>query len=146
MMNDILKQEQEYSFMKFTHRDALYVGQMIINLILIRKEKPVRIRIVLNQDIVFQYLMEGKVGEIWLDKKQKTVEKFCHSSYYIYLQNQQHHQYDCLKDEYAICGGGFPIIVNQQIIGCICVSGLKHEQDHQLIIEALDALKEKQNA
>ncbi|MGN1386812.1 MAG: heme-binding protein [Bacillus sp. (in: firmicutes)] len=34
-----------------------------------------------------------------------------------------------MKDErYAICGGGFPIIVNGETVGAICVSGLPHEQ------------------
>ena len=143
MINDILMQEKEYTFSCFTHQDAYYIGQNIINQIQESHAKPVRIRITLHNDIVFQYLMEGKTGETWLDKKQRTVEKFKHSSYYIYLQNEENHQYDYLKDQYSICGGGFPITVNHQVIGSICVSGLQHNQDHQLIIYALQCLKEK---
>ncbi|MNN92681.1 hypothetical protein D3C81_2109980 [compost metagenome] len=38
---------------------------------------------------------------------------------------------------YGLSGGGFPINENGEIKGCICVSGLEHEQDHQLIVDAL---------
>lgn len=145
IIDDVLKQEKEYSFSQFTHEDAFFVGKTIIDDVLNNKEKPVRIRITLNNDIIFQYLMEGKKGEEWLNKKQKSVEQFHHSSYYLYLLNQENHQYDDLKGDYAICGGGFPITVNNQVIGCICVSGLQHEQDHQLIIDSLQTLKDKQN-
>lgn len=89
--------------------------------------------------------MEGKNGEEWLDKKQRTVEKFHHSSYYIFFKNQITHQYDALKEKYAICGGGFPITVNNKVVGSICVSGLQHNEDHELIINSLERLKNRKN-
>lgn len=38
---------------------------------------------------------------------------------------------------YAICGGGFPIIKQNEVKGAICVSGLDHLDDHEVIIESL---------
>ncbi|KAJ3933122.1 MAG: hypothetical protein NXY57DRAFT_1048023 [Lentinula lateritia] len=42
--------------------------------------------------------------------------------------------------QYAIHGGGFPIRVKgvEGIIGVIVVSGLKQEQDHQVVVETLE--------
>ena len=37
--------------------------------------------------------MDGKKGVTWLDRKQKTVEKYGHSSYYIYLENEENGTY-----------------------------------------------------
>lgn len=143
MIETVIAEEKQYNFTSFSHQDAFFIGQYIVAEIERLHEKPVRIRVVIQGDIVFQYLMDGKKGELWLNKKQKTVEKFQHSSYYIYLQNEKNHQYDDLQEDYAICGGGFPLFINGTFSGCICVSGLQHDQDHQLIINALSWLTEK---
>jgi len=49
------------------------------------------------------------------------------------------------EETYACCGGGFPLTVkNTGVIGTICVSGLPHTQDHQVIVDTLrEYLKEK---
>ena len=107
--------------------------------------KNVRIRIVLDGDIVFQYLMDGKKGVVWLDRKQKTVEKYGHSSYYIYLENEENGTYQAdEKDEsLVICGGGFPLIIQNELRGSILVSGLAHDEDHQVIVDCLRELKDE---
>lgn len=141
MLSQLLQEEKELSFTSFNNELAFMIGTSIIEEVKQKNLKPVRIRIVYNNDIIFQYLMDGKVGEEWLDKKQKTVELFNHSSYYVYALNEQHHQYDLLRKDYAICGGGYPIIVDDEVKGCIIVSGLAHDEDHQLIINALRRVK-----
>ena len=143
IIEDALLEEKKYSFNSFTHNDAFFIGKSIVEYVNNKNLSPVRIRIVINNDIVFQFLMEGKTNENWLNKKQRTVEKFKHSSYYIYLKNEIQHQYDKVKEDYAICGGGFPLIVNDEIIGCCIVSGLQHDQDHQIIVDCLKELKRK---
>ena len=45
------------------------------------------------------------------------------------------------KDEsLVICGGGFPII-RGELRGSILVSGLIHDEDHQVIVDCLRKLK-----
>lgn len=46
--------------------------------------------------------------------------------------------------EYAIHGGGVPVRVHgvEGIVGVIVVSGLKQQEDHQVVVEALDAFLE----
>ena len=142
-MDALLQLENELSFTSFDHEDAYCLGQMLIETIQTKNLKPICIRIVLHHDIVFQYLMNGKNGDEWLNRKQNTVETFGHSSYYIWSINEQTHQYEKYihDDKFAICGGGFPIIVNHQNVGCCIVSGLTHNQDHQIIVDCLKKFK-----
>ncbi len=42
------------------------------------------------------------------------------------------------ESEYACCGGGFPLNIKKAgVVGTICVSGLPHLEDHQLIVDSL---------
>ena len=47
--------------------------------------------------------------------------------------------------KYAIHGGGVPVRVKdvEGIIAVVVVSGLKQEEDHMVVVEALKALKAK---
>lgn len=84
--------------------------------------------------------MDGKEEDRWLKRKQRTVEELGHSGYYLFLENEESHIYQKYENDekYVICGGGFPICVNGENIGVFCVSGLSHEQDHQLIVDAFE--------
>ncbi|MCF0115210.1 MAG: heme-binding protein [Erysipelotrichaceae bacterium] len=147
MSESVLKLEEELSFESFNHEDAYRVGALVIDRVKRDNLKPVRIRVVLKGDIVFQYLMDGKAGDMWLNRKQKTVEAFGHSSYYIACVNKETQEYESYRtdDTMVICGGGFPIIVNHEIVGSMMVSGLADHEDHQLIVDALRELKEKKH-
>ena len=134
---DVLKLEEELSFDHFDAEDAYCIGNEIVK----KTSKPVRIRIILNGDIVFQYLMPGKKGVEWLDRKQNTVERYHHSTYYVFLDQEERHVYDENDSTIAICGGGFPLIIKGELRGCVIVSGLAHDEDHQLIINTLGGYK-----
>ena len=142
---EVLQLEKELSFQEFNNHDVYQLGQIIVNHIEKNQLKNVRIRIVLDGDIVFQYLMDGKKGVVWLDRKQKTVEKYGHSSYYIYLENEENGTYQAdEKDEsLVICGGGFPLIIQNELRGSILVSGLAHDEDHQGIVDCLRKIKDE---
>ncbi|MEG0593334.1 MAG: hypothetical protein RR512_08455, partial [Coprobacillus sp.] len=68
-MDDLLSLEDIYSFDNFTNEDALEFGLNAIKIITQEKLKNIRIRVVHHNDIVFQYLMDGKAGQMWLDRK-----------------------------------------------------------------------------
>lgn len=142
---DELLLEKEFSFQSLTNEDLMIISMSIVKRVQKDNLKNVRIRAVMNNDIVFQYLMNDKSGDVWLNRKQKTVEHFGHSSYYIYKVNEETGQYEEYKDneEFVICGGGFPLIVQDQIVGSLIVSGLEHNQDHQLIIDALRSFQNR---
>ncbi|EGU12765.1 DUF967 domain protein [Rhodotorula toruloides ATCC 204091] len=50
------------------------------------------------------------------------------------------------EDDYAIHGGGFPVRVQgiEPLVGTIVVSGLKQEEDHQVIVDVLTEIIEEQ--
>lgn len=140
-MDDLLHLEEIYNFNEFTNEDALRFGMNAVQLVQRGKLKNIRIRVKYHGDIVFQYLMEGKVGVIWLDRKENVVLESKHSSLYVY-KNQELYQQMQGNDKYAVCGGGFPIIVNGEVVGAFCISGLSHQEDHDLIIKVLEKMKE----
>lgn len=143
-LDSVLQLEQKVSFSSFSHEDAKAISLAILTKVKEENLRRIGVRVVLHDTIVFQYLMDGKEEDIWLQRKQKTVEASKHSSYYVFLKNQQDGSYQELQTEdYAICGGGFPIIVGHQYIGVVCVSGLAHEMDHQLIVDVLVSYQEK---
>ena len=142
-MDPRIKEEELYRFDTFTHKDAFTFGMNVLEIVKVEKLKNVRIRVTYENDIVFQYLMDGKIGETWLDRKERTVKESKHSSLYVFDHPEK---FDYMKDndDYAICGGGFPLIVNDEIKGAFMVSGLDHMEDHNLILKALKIMKGEQ--
>ena len=139
---DILQQEHELVFESFQHAFGLKFGLELIDYIQSHQLKSVGVRIVYKGLVIFQYLMDGKSEDIWLKRKERTVIESGHSSYYTFLHQDQYSTW-IDNDNYTLGGGGFPITENQQVVGAICISGLKHDEDHQLIVEILrELLKE----
>lgn len=135
-MRNVIAQEKEFVFETFTNKDALIFGLKVLEIVEKEQLKNVRIRVKYDGDIVFQYMMDGKKGDIWLNRKEKTVMESGHSSLYVF-EHESEYAYMKDNDDYAVCGGGFPIIVNGELKGCFITSGLAHEEDHDLIIKAL---------
>lgn len=140
----LLEQERAYSFTAFTHADAARFTQAVVSLAKARDAKPVGIRVVMDGVIVCQYLMDGKDSDEWLNRnrKQRTVERSGHSSLWVRVCNDASQSYAPWREEgCAICGGGFPLVVNGAVRGCLGVSGLSHEEDHDLILDAISKIK-----
>ena len=137
---EILEQEQTLQFEAFTHDMGLEIAQRIVKKVKEQAPKPVGIRIVHNGLLILHYLMDGRKESPWLNRKEKTVLDSGHSSLYTYLFMDEVPEYKEWEsdEEYAICGGGFPIIENGKVTGVICVSGLEHLEDHRLIVESIE--------
>ena len=137
------EQEKTFQFDHFTREDALRLG-----LALHENAKPfgqpVGIEISIGGLAVFRYLPEGATADnaLWLARKRRSVELMEMSS--LRFMAWMEAGGDTLEsrklpaDDYAACGGGFPILLRGTgMIGAICVSGLPHLDDHQLIINTL---------
>jgi uncharacterized protein (UPF0303 family) len=137
---ELLKQEQTLQFGAFTHDMGLEIAQRIIKKVKQLAGKPVSIRIVHNNLLILHYLMDGRKESPWLNRKEKTVLDSGHSSLYTFLFMDEVPEYKEWEssEEYAVCGGGFPIIEGGQVTGVICVSGLEHLEDHRLIAESME--------
>ena len=78
----------------------------------------------------------------WLDRKENTVRLMEKSSLRVYMELKMNEETleDMLLDprEYAACGGGFPIRVEEAgVVGTVAVSGLDHVSDHDLLIKSI---------
>lgn len=135
--NEVLQTESIYQFEEFKHEDAWHLGVNILKEVRDRELRRVGIRFVFDGVIIFQYLMDGKNEDQWARRKENVVLESGHSSYYVFLD--QENQPFVNDETHVVCGGGYPIIVQGEVRGCITVSGQRdHVDDHQLIINALE--------
>lgn len=137
-------QEEILQFSHFTNEDAWELGNVLVAEAK-RRKLPVAVSIRLNNGYtVFQYASDGTNlhNENWLRRKSNTVKTLEHSSLYTYmlLRKSEESLASLFLDEkdYACCGGGFPIRVEEVgVIGSIVVSGLDHVSDHDLIVKCV---------
>lgn len=129
------------TFKQFSHQDAFNFGLRALKIVEAEQLKPLRIRVMIDGDIVFQYLMDGKTSDLWLNLKENTVKASKHSSMYVF-KHQTEFKELLNNDEYAICGGGYPLVINDEIRGIFSISGLEHQDDHGLIVRILNEMKQ----
>ena len=137
-------QEEILQFSHFTNEDAWELGSLMVSEAA-RNRLPVAISIRLNNGYtVFQYGMDGTTlyNDRWLDRKENTVRLMEKSSLRVYMELKMNEETleDMLLDprEYAACGGGFPIRVEEAgVVGTVAVSGLDHVSDHDLLIKSI---------
>lgn len=137
-------QEEILQFSHFTNEDAWMLGNIIVAEAK-RRSLPVAVSIRLNNGYtVFQYAADGTnlCSQGWMDRKYNTVKMTEHSSLNLYmtLRRTEQSREDLFLDpkEYAACGGGFPIRVEEVgVIGAVTVSGLDHISDHDLLIKCI---------
>lgn len=136
--NDVLALESKLVFDEFNDDIATAIIEKGLEVAKENYNRPIGIRIFLKDNLYKQYLMEG-VSEGWLLRKEKVCLETKHSSYYIFLDNIDTHQYDYMIDDesYGICGGSFPLIVNNEFTGVITCTGLRPQEDHQVVVDSL---------
>ena len=146
---ELLRQEEDFSFSSFTNEDAIALGQEMLKIATSQKA-PVIVQVRIGQQIIFHAALAGTTTENdwWINRKARVVEKFNHSSMYVRVsfeeKNQTFEEHSGLDNElYAAHGGGFPIIVTGQgVVGVALVSGLPQVEDHKMIIQGLTNFKQ----
>ena len=146
VLADLLEEEKKYRFNEFTSETALALGNEIIKLA--KKEDAERISV----DIcafgrqIFHYSNSacGVCNDVWLKRKSNTVMFCAHSSLYAcyFLEKTGDtvvSKWMLNPNEYAQIGGGFPIQTKtgDDVIGTVAFSGLPHEKDHVLVVQAI---------
>lgn len=144
---DLLAEEKSMTLPRFSRQDALSVGLDILKRAK-QQPMPIAVEITINGLVVFRHFMDGvpKNSENWLMKKKNTVDLMSMSSlrFGAMLKERGLTLADRALDPalYAVHGGGYPIVLEGTgQIGSLCVSGLADRDDHQLILDALAALK-----
>ena len=132
-------------FNEFLHAQALEMGLEAVRLVKERQWRRIGVRIILHDVLVFQYLMDGKNEDNYLQGKINVVKETGLSSDEVYnLRAEFEHLLD--KAEYCVSGGAVPIIVKGELYGVIAISGMTQEKDHELAVEVLKNAYDRVNA
>jgi uncharacterized protein (UPF0303 family) len=103
---------------------------------------------------LFYAAMDGTTPDNveWVRRKSNVAARFLRSSYAIGLKEKLKNE-SLLESQglpvadYATHGGSFPLVVpGAGVVGSITVSGLPQRNDHELVVEALCALLDRDYA
>lgn len=139
--------EARLVFPKFSTDMALTLGS---RLMAHGREKclPISVNFTCNGQCLFACALEGvsRDNEIWIRRKNRVVNRFGHSSFYMgthlrVLGKTIEAKYLLPENRYAAHGGAFPILIRDTgPIGTVTVSGLAQQDDHDLVVRFLGEL------
>jgi len=139
--------EKRVVFPKFSVDMALTVGTRLMahgqanNL-------PISVNVTRHGQCLFSCALEGvsQDNEVWIQRKNRVVNRFGHSSFYMgthlrILGQSIEEKYLLPEHRYAPHGGAFPILIRETgAIGTVTVSGLSQPEDHDLVVTFLSDL------
>jgi uncharacterized protein (UPF0303 family) len=134
---------------KFTAQDAWELGQELHKLGL-KLEKPIAFEVYAYGQILFRHSFGGLSPdkEIWIERKRKTAIHFATST--LSTEEKMAKDETTIKKKYGLpnecyvaIGGSIPLVIEDGgVIGAVTVTGLKPEEDHQIVVNAyLETLK-----
>ena len=127
----------------FNREQALELGLTIIDLAKNKYKKGAAIRIVEDNTVIFEYKMEttNPENDWWMGKKLAVSLQTGTSSLRAYVEGKTGLRkpfWEARPENYAACGGCFPVIMESgEIFARVLVSGMDHEEDHQIIADAM---------
>jgi len=148
---EILRSHEEVLRLeKLTSDDALAIAGHMIRLAKEKYRQPIAIRIISAGLTVYSHLMDGTshYNDWWMDKKLNVCRMTGKSSILSLVEVAEkilpvEPEFEN-DDSHALCGGGFPVRnAAGKLIGWVLCSGMKHYNDHQLIVDALCAFTGK---
>jgi len=153
LLEKFKKEENELVFKNFSNNDALKIANLIIEKAT-KNNHRICIDITKNNTQIFHFSLPGTSADnnLWVKRKNNVVYRFNKSSYHVGILLKKagksiEEKYKIDSKQFSPYGGAFPIIIkNTGVIGTITVSGLKQEEDHNLVVESIkDYLKLKEN-
>ncbi|MET4924333.1 heme-degrading domain-containing protein [Streptomyces sp. PSRA5] len=143
-------QEARLVLPRFTYDDAWVLGSLLVERSRLR-EAPVAIDIRRGGQQLFHCALPGSSADndAWIDRKRRVVERYGASSFLVGARFrakgstfEDSSRLD--PDRYAAHGGSFPIAVRGAgVVGTVTVSGLPQEEDHALVVAALERTLEQ---
>lgn len=138
------QQEKMLVFKRFSNKDALDLGNFIVDRIYKKKiDLAIAIRRV-NGAILYQHMTSGTNlnNQNWMMRKFHTVALMDRSSLGVWavsnLSGETVPVHGLSASDYVFCGGGFPIrLETGEIVAILTVSNLVHTEDHRFIVESL---------
>jgi uncharacterized protein (UPF0303 family) len=141
----LLDQEQRLQFTAFDNETAIAIGMDIVGRG--RRDKlPIAVDATRNQQQLFHMALPGTAvdNDLWIRGKNAVVYRFGHSSLYVGAScraagKTMEEKYLVDSHEYRAHGGAFPVFVKRVgLVGTITVSGLPQEEDHRMVVEAIE--------
>jgi uncharacterized protein (UPF0303 family) len=144
ILQQLLQEEQELQFTKFNEETAWMLGKQLVEQALSRN-LSVTVDITRGEHQLFHASLRGTSADNdeWVKRKVRLVYRFGHSSFYIgqLLKSKGksiEEAYLISERDYAPHGGCFPVIVRDTgVVGTVTVSGLRQEDDHTLVVQAI---------
>jgi len=144
LLEELLGQEQELQFGRFSNEDALRLGMRLVERAQ-AQGKLLTADICRNGQQLFHAALPGTSADndAWIRRKNNVVNRYGHSSLFVGTQFrakgtsfEQSSRLD--PDEYAAHGGAFPVIIRDVgVIGTVTVSGLPQAEDHAFVVAVL---------
>lgn len=138
------KDELRLQFNSFHLKDAWQVGTYLVELGVAAK-LPISISIFFGEQRVFHCALDGATADNddWLDRKFRVVGRFASSSLAVgarFRARGRDFRTDSNLDpnKFAAAGGALPLMVRGSMVGIIGVSGLNEQEDHDLVVKALE--------
>lgn len=140
-LETLKQQENDLRFSSFDLEDAYMLGTMLREAG--KKEpEPIAVRIVLDDLTVYQSFLPGTglSNSQWMDRKYATVCHSRHSSLRAAVERELdgiREPWQSDEEQFAFCGGGFPLVVDGKFRGAAIVSGLPHLDDHRRLTDTM---------
>jgi uncharacterized protein (UPF0303 family) len=144
LLKQLIAEQSRLQFAHFDFDDAYTIGLDLVETA--RKAKlEITIDIAVNGQQLFHAALPGTTpdNDQWVVRKNRVVGRFFRSSYYIakLLEDKGksiEEVYGLPDRDFAASGGAVPVTVKGSgVIGTITVSGLPHEDDHAMVVEAI---------
>ncbi len=141
---EVRKDEESIRFESFSNREALDLGNFLVEKIYSEEiDLAICIR-KLNGSILFQHMTEGTSlnNQNWMERKFNTVLLMERSSYGVWaefnISGKTLADHGLSDFDYAVCGGAFPITLKTgEMVGVVIVSNLPHKKDHEFVVKGL---------
>lgn len=150
ILQELLTQEEQLQFTCFNEDIAWQIGSWLVDYTS-QHQLSITIDIQRGEQQLFHASRPGTSADNdeWVKRKVRLVKRFGHSSFYMgqFLKSESksiEEMFLLSESEYAPHGGCFPIIVKDTgMVGTITVSGLPQEEDHKLVVKAIQHYLEK---
>ena len=147
----ISAQDASLQFPHFTSDDAWALGSLLRSrLLAFTPATEINIALANSQLLFHGVTHPGGVtpdNDVWVSRKRATVLRFGQSTWFMHNKFQGGDERAFAAKyvlgekagQYAIHGGGWPVRVKgvEGVVAVVVVSGLKQEQDHQIIVQTV---------
>ena len=146
LIHEVSEQQQRLQLPRFDNDDAWRLGVRLVETGRARG-LPITVDIRRFGHQLFHASLPGTApdNDSWVERKSRVVQRFGAPSFLVGLRARRNggsfeQDSGLAVQEYAAHGGSFPItVLAVGIVGTVTVSGLPQEQDHALVVEALEA-------